>query len=92
MASAKNDPLQIPDPAIPKGSIVAVTGVNGFIGSHVADQLLAAGYKVRGVVRDAEKTKWLLDLFATYGEGSFELKEAKDMAPEGALDDALKGA
>ena len=29
---------------IPKGSTVLVTGVTGFIASHVADQLLQAGY------------------------------------------------
>jgi nucleoside-diphosphate-sugar epimerase len=35
-------------PAIPKGSLVLVTGANGHIGSRVADQLREAGYHVRG--------------------------------------------
>jgi len=37
---------------IAKGTLVAVTGANGFIGSYVTRDLLAKGYKVRGVVRD----------------------------------------
>lgn len=40
-------------PPIHPGAIVAVTGATGFIGSHVCDALLAAGYQVRAVVRDA---------------------------------------
>lgn len=37
-------------PAIAPGSLTLVTGVNGFIGSHIADQLLSLGYRVRGTV------------------------------------------
>ncbi len=32
--------------------VVAVTGANGFIASHVCQQLLDAGYVVRAVVRN----------------------------------------
>ena len=39
-------------PAVTSGT-VAVTGANGFIGSHVIAKLLADGYSVRAVVRDA---------------------------------------
>ncbi|KAL9008663.1 MAG: hypothetical protein Q9173_006235 [Seirophora scorigena] len=42
-------------PAIPIGSLVLVTGISGCIGSHVADQLLQAGYRERGTVRDEIK-------------------------------------
>lgn len=41
--------------AIPKNALVVVTGANGFIASHVVDQLLLAGYRVRGTVRNTEK-------------------------------------
>jgi nucleoside-diphosphate-sugar epimerase len=57
--------------AIPKGSLVLVTGVNGFIGSHVADQFLAAGYRVRGTARDLRKTDGLGELWKQkYGQDS----------------------
>lgn len=36
-----------------KNSKVLVTGVTGYVGAHVAQQLLLHGYKVRGTVRDA---------------------------------------
>ncbi|KAF2102727.1 NAD(P)-binding protein [Rhizodiscina lignyota] len=88
--AAKNDPPVIQDPAIPQGSWVLVTGVNGYIGSHVADQVLAAGYKVRGSVRNAEKAKWLLDLFAPYGRDNFDLVQISDLTAEGAFDEATK--
>ncbi|MFH2010179.1 MAG: NAD-dependent epimerase/dehydratase family protein [bacterium] len=34
------------------GRLVAVTGATGYLGSHVVQQLLGAGYRVRAVVRD----------------------------------------
>ncbi|WAO95968.1 Aldehyde reductase [Fusarium falciforme] len=63
-------------PAVPYGSFVVISGVSDFIGSHVADQALAAGYKF--------KTK--------YGPNNFELIEVPDMAAEGAFDKAARGA
>ena len=38
---------------------VALTGATGFLGSHIAEALLAAGLPVRGVVRNPEKGAWL---------------------------------
>jgi nucleoside-diphosphate-sugar epimerase len=60
-------------PAIPKGSTVLVTGVNGYIGSHVADQLLLAGYRVRGTTREASKAAKLLDIWEKKCERAEEL-------------------
>ena len=80
-------------PAIPPGSTVLVTGANGFIGSHVADQLIQAGYLVRGTSRDTAKTAWVTDMFnKKYGEGKFEAVVVEDMAESGAFDEACKGA
>jgi nucleoside-diphosphate-sugar epimerase len=38
---------------------VALTGATGFLGSHIADQLLAAGCRVRVSVRATSNLRWL---------------------------------
>lgn len=78
--------------AITPNSLVLVTGVNGFIASHVANEFLAAGYKVRGTVRDIAKAHWLNDFFEKrYGKDVFETVVVEDMAQDGAFDEAVKG-
>ncbi|KAF4952435.1 hypothetical protein FSARC_12630 [Fusarium sarcochroum] len=78
--------------SIPKGSTVLVTGANGFLGSHVADQFLLHGFKVRGTVRDLEKNKWLATFFgAKYGTENFELVRVQNMAENGAFESVIKG-
>ena len=42
-----------------KGATALVTGANGFIGSHLVDELLAAGCTVHGLVRKSSNLKWL---------------------------------
>jgi nucleoside-diphosphate-sugar epimerase len=44
---------------MPRGDLVAVTGGSGFVGSHVADALFEAGYRVRALVRRPESPGWL---------------------------------
>ena len=79
-------------PVIPPGSIILVTDVNGFIGSHVADQLIQAGYIVRGTTRNIAKTAWVKDMFdAKYGGGRFEAVVVRDMAEPRAFEEACKG-
>ncbi|KAL8991716.1 MAG: hypothetical protein Q9169_007718, partial [Polycauliona sp. 2 TL-2023] len=79
-------------PAVPVGSTVLVTGISGYIGSHVADQLLLSGYCVRGTVRDEAKGRWVKELFAgKYGEDKIETVIVTDMAQSGAYDEACKG-
>lgn len=78
--------------AIPQGSTVLVTSANGYTGSHVADQLLLAGFKVRGTTRDASKAKWTQELFdKKYGTGKYESIVVPDMNADGAYDEAAKG-
>lgn len=78
--------------AIPKGSLVLVTGANGYIGSHVADQLLEAGYRVRGTTRNLEKVKGLRALWESkYGPDKIEFAVVSDMSTEGAFNEAVKG-
>jgi uncharacterized protein YbjT (DUF2867 family) len=65
-------------------STFVVTGATGHIGSVVARELLAAGHKVRAVVRDAEKAKALATQGAQLLLG--ELSDASFLT--GALRDA----
>ena len=82
----------ITDPVVPKGSIVLVTGVNGFVGSHIAHQFLKNGYKVRGTARNPSKESWAIDVFGKlYGADNFELVAVPDITVDGAFDEAMKG-
>ena len=78
---------------IPKGSLVLVTGVNGFIAAQTAKQFLELGYKVRGTVRSQTKSKWLVDdaFRAETSSGAFELVTVEDIAKENAFQDAVRG-
>jgi uncharacterized protein YbjT (DUF2867 family) len=65
-------------------SIFVVAGANGHVGSVIARQLLAAGHKVRAVVRNADKARALADAGAELVVG--ELTDA------GVLTPAMRGA
>jgi len=45
--------------ADPHGPRIALTGATGFLGSHIADVLLARGYQVRASVRTTSNLRWL---------------------------------
>jgi len=45
--------------------LVLVTGPNGFVGAHVLDRLLEAGYRVRGTVRSPAKSAFLEKKYPT---------------------------
>lgn len=80
------------EPAIPKDSVVLVTGVNGYIGSNVADQLMEAGYRVRGTARDLSKAQGLSSFWEQkFGQDRFEIVTVADMSHDGAFDEAVKG-
>lgn len=42
-------------------SVTVLTGGTGFLGSHIADALLAAGHQVRVAVRKTSDLRWLAD-------------------------------
>ena len=77
---------------LPTGSLVLVTGANGFVASHVVDRLLEDGFNVRGSVRSEEKGEWLHEVFeAKYGKGRFATVVIPNMELDGAFDAAVKG-
>ncbi len=43
-------------------STVLITGVNGFIGSHIAERFIKEGHKVRGLVRKSSDLKFIKDM------------------------------
>ncbi|KAK4164368.1 hypothetical protein QBC43DRAFT_318029 [Cladorrhinum sp. PSN259] len=72
---------------IEPNSLVLVTGVNGLIASHAADQLLSAGYRVLGTVRSLSKTSYLVPLFTSrHGPGRFSRHQIPDVTAPGAWD------
>lgn len=83
-------PLPLTNPHIPLDSLILVTGANGLIASHVTDQLLAAGYRVRGTVRSLSKCAYLTNLYtARHGRNRFSLVEIPDITSPHAWDTAV---
>ena len=68
---------------------VCVTGASGFIAGHVIEQLIKAGYNVRGTVRSLSNEERIQHLRSQFS-GKLELFEA-DLLKEGSFDDAVKG-
>lgn len=78
------------DFVLPKGSLVLVTGCNGYIASQIVDHLLQLGYRVRGTVR--EPKQWLKDYFTDkYGEGKFETATVPKIDVVDAFKNSIKG-
>lgn len=74
------------------GTRVLVTGATGYIGAHVVDQFLQAGFVVVGTSRSAIKAQKTESYFKNrYGDGRFEIYEAGDLEEKGVFDEAVKG-
>ncbi|GIZ41043.1 hypothetical protein CKM354_000436000 [Cercospora kikuchii] len=77
--------------AIPAGSLILVTGINGYVASHVADQLLKRGYHVRGTARSAAKLEGILKTLRARNPGAVvEGVVIEDMQAEGAFSEAMQ--
>ncbi|PHH63092.1 hypothetical protein CDD81_6337 [Ophiocordyceps australis] len=77
--------------AIPQGSLVLVTGVNGYIASHVALELLERGFRVRGTVRHDYKAEYMHAVFDEKYGAAFETLVVAEMSLPGAFDEAVQG-
>ncbi|ETI23161.1 hypothetical protein G647_04958 [Cladophialophora carrionii CBS 160.54] len=72
--------------------IVLVTGINGYIATHIGLQLLEKGYRVRGTSRSASAGDHLVaGAFRGYDAGRYEHHVVPDMTAPGAFDDAVRG-
>lgn len=84
-------PLKMPSlTGLPTGSLILVTGANGFIASHVINTLLQLEYRVRGTVRTAKP--WLDAFFENkFGRGVFESFVLPDFENPEMLDNCMDG-
>eukprot|EP00966_Prymnesium_polylepis_P185901 4309190-Prymnesium_polylepis.1 len=71
---------------------IAVTGANGFLGSHVVAVLLADGHTVRAAVRDPSDTAKTSHLTALPGATSALTLVKGNLSVEGSYDAAFAGA
>ncbi|CZR67169.1 related to NADPH-dependent aldehyde reductase [Phialocephala subalpina] len=85
--------VSLPPTTIPPGSWILITGVTGYVASHIALEFLKRGYRVRGTTRDVSTSSWVTtSLFKSQTEaGFFELASVPDMAAPGSFDQAIKG-
>ena len=71
---------------------VLLTGISGYIGLHCARELLAAGFAVRGTVRNAAKQQEVLDSFATASLDTANLTfHIADLTSDDGWQDAATG-
>ncbi|MFK4808775.1 NAD-dependent epimerase/dehydratase family protein [Devosia sp. ZW T5_3] len=71
---------------------VLVTGISGFLGGHVALQLLNSGYFVRGSVRNLSKATKVRDTLARAGSDVSRLEVVElDLLSDAGWDAAMKG-
>ena len=63
---------------------VALTGATGFVGSHLAEALLAAGHSLTCLVRSPARAAPLRDAGCTLVQGGLEDEDALRRLVEGA--------
>ncbi|KAF8858992.1 NAD(P)-binding protein [Acephala macrosclerotiorum] len=85
--------ISLPPTTIPSGSWILITGITGYIASHISLEFLDRSYRVRGTTRDVSKASWLkTSLFKSQTEaGFFEVASVPDLAAPGVFDQAMKG-
>jgi len=64
--------------------LALVTGASGFVGSHIVDELLRRGARVRCLLRGTSSRRWLEGKSVEYAEGDVCRREGLDQAVAGA--------
>ena len=77
------------DLALPLGSLILVTGATGYIASHIINELLILGYRVRGTVRSEEKGASMKKAFND--DANFETVVVADLTDAHGFDKAVEG-
>jgi nucleoside-diphosphate-sugar epimerase len=78
--------------ALQKGELVLITGGTGWLGSHIANEALAAGLRIRLAIRSEVKAKQLVEaLEKLHGKGRIETVVVQDFVHDGAYNEAIKG-
>ncbi|KEF61934.1 uncharacterized protein A1O9_03506 [Exophiala aquamarina CBS 119918] len=73
-----------------KSKVVLITGINGYIATHIGLQFLRKGYTVRGTSRSISARDHLLaGAFKGY-ESQYQHVEIKDIVAKGAFDEAVR--
>lgn len=79
----------------PSDTLVLVTGASGFIAQHVILELLAAGYRVRGTLRNLHRADEVRTVLTNHGavldRARFELVAA-DLTSDRGWPEAVRGA
>ncbi|WP_084659591.1 SDR family oxidoreductase [Vibrio sonorensis] len=78
----------------PENTVIVVTGISGFLGSHIAKQLLAMGYQVRGTLRSMKRAADIQALIIQNGiqdKNRLSFHEA-DLLNDRGWENAVKGA
>lgn len=68
---------------------VLLTGANGFVGSHILDQLLIEGLLVRAVVRSDSKANQVLSDFPNFGS-QLDFGVVPDITAAGAYNEVVQ--
>jgi dihydroflavonol-4-reductase len=54
-----------------KGTVL-LTGGTGFVGSHLAEEMVRAGWRVRALVRKPDRLRWLAGIDAEIAKGDVQ--------------------
>ena len=68
---------------------VLLTGANGFVGSHILEQLLLRGLSVRAVVRSQSKAVQVLSDFPNFGS-QLDFGIVPDITAPGAFNEVVQ--